>query len=86
VKKLIAAVYLRTGGSCSACGEPVETSRQKTLQTIRNRYEAETKGAEAYAAAAAAADDPQLRSLYTELAGDERRHGKELEALLKSMM
>ncbi len=86
MKKLVAAAYLRTGGICESGGETAASNCVKTLQALRNRYEAEMRGAEAYAAAAAAAEDKQLCSLYTQLAADERRHGEELRNLLQSMM
>ena len=48
--------------------------------------EVKEKGVEAYAAAAAETHDPRLRSMYTELAEDERRHGNALWSLLKNQL
>lgn len=86
LRRLTAAAYLLVGNTYPPVGDIQAIACGNTLQALRHRYEAEKRGAEAYEAAAGSAGNRQLRSLYAELAEDERRHGNMLWDLLKRMM
>lgn len=86
MKRLLAAMYMRSGDNCPHTGETQTRHCERILPALRRRYTAEQSEAEAYAAAAASTRDSRLRSLYTELSKEEQRHGDALCELFKKLM
>ena len=79
LKKLRAMYFLKSGCAYKCCPEKVCIG--SLVSAVRERYAEETEGAQAYEAAAACEKDDLLRCLYTELAGDERRHAEKMYCL-----
>ena len=85
-KRLRSMAFLMGNGDCPKSVPNEPAGCENILRALKRRFTAEEKGAEAYAAAAAETHDPRLRSMYTELAEDERKHGNALWSLLKNQL
>jgi len=83
-KKLQAEYFILT---CDTCSPPHPTPCvPATLCALRDRYQSEKKGSEAYMTAAAETSNAALADLYTCFAHDEARHSEEMKALILCML
>ncbi len=84
-RRLQTALFLLAGNS-HVPKRPAPTPPRSTLEALRQRYAAESRGAGAYAAAAeqfAGEAGGDLRELFLALADDERRHAREIKRLVE---
>lgn len=84
-KRLSTAYFLISGVRYFPAERVAPQLEGAYLSTLRNRFLKEQQGEGAYRAAAEGTQDPCLRELYLEIAGDENSHGWLLRGLLETM-
>ena len=83
-KLLQTEYFLLKGDTCVP--ESIQPSAPYPLEAIRRQYIEETRCAQAYEAEAAKASDPRSKTLFSQLARDERRHAAAMRALVERLM
>ena len=83
-RRLQSAYFLLTGDTCPL--REVPGAQAPLLEMLRSRLLCERASAGAYREAARAADSMELSRLFTELAGEEARHGELLHAAVTRLL
>ncbi len=84
-RKLQASSYLLFGGKAGPI-KPQHSEDKRILSALRSKYAEEISSAEAYSSAARSTARDGLRTLYGELAAEERKHAEALCKLLESLL
>ncbi len=85
LRRLQAEYYILTGTAINPCVVDINIPCFY-MDALRERFLSENDGARAYLDAAAAATNPRLASIYTEISADESRHADEMAKLISDYL